>query len=780
MRSATIAFAAGIGVCQLATARPSLWFFSLIPAIWLIGRRWQLRRAGALALWIGAGVIWSLWRADSFGLASLPAHLDGTTDRLVGVVVSVPDQTPDRTRFRLMVTRAPGAFAILEGATIQLAWYRDAPAIAPGSLWQLRAKLRRPRGLLSPGAFDAALWARLNGIAARGYVTQGALLGVHRSARTRLAQWRVSVRDIVSAAVDDPLTRGLLVALSVGIRADVSPATWRVFQRSGTAHLLAISGLHVGLLAGFAYWVARLGWPLVPILGRHWCAPQPAAVAAMCAALGYAALAGFAVPTQRALIMVIVAMGAVLIHRQLARTQALALAAFAILVLEPANVLSLGFWFSFLAVGILLWCAGCTHIRGWRRWLLAHLAVCSALLPLTLGYVGSQSLWSPLINALSVPWVSICVIPPLFVGLGLTGLGLEGVGAIGIGLAAAALRWLWWGLDAVVALPPNVSLPIHPAALPLGAISVLLIATVGVFWWFAPLGVPGRRLAWVLWLPLLIGQPERTRSGTARLSLLDVGQGLAAVVETRHHVAVYDAGANRMGYDMGAAVVSPYLRRQSWRRIDELLASHDDNDHAGGIVHLAATFNPRRITANPRRFAGAEACEAGRAWRVDGVRFQIVWPPTASERSRVSNNGSCVLRVLAGKQVAFLSGDIEASAERTLVGWWGASLAADVLVVPHHGSDSSSSVRFLTRIQPKIALASVGWLNRYGMPDSAVVARYRARGVEWWSTAESGALHVTIGRPPRRLVTGPSPPRSHRPIVDAFAIERAWWRRLGS
>jgi competence protein ComEC len=490
------------------------------------------------------------------------------------------------------------------------------------------------------------------------------------------------------------------------------------------------------------FWLSRRLWSHLGGLAERVPAGRAAALPALLAAWLYAALAGFSLPTQRALIMVAVAMLAMLSGRQTRPLHVLCLALLLVLAVDPLAVLSAGFWLSFWAVAIILYVAGGRTGRQaiWRQWGHVHLVLAVSLLPVLLLAFQQASLVAPLANLFAVPWVGMLVIPVSLLGALLLWLS-ETAGGWLIGMATRLLDTLWpvlqWLADAELATWQQPQPPLW----------TVVPALAGILLLFAPRGVPGRWAGLWLLLPMLTVRPAAPAPGEAVVTLLDVGQGLAAVVQTRHHVLVYDTGP-RYGpdFDTGSSVLLPWLRNRGIGYADRLLVSHGDNDHIGGLSSLMAGIPVGQLSAGvPSAVTGrvADACRSGEGWEWDGVGFGILHPPAHS--GRTGNNASCVLRIeSAGGKVLLLSGDIEAVVEQRLVEEAAAELRADVLVVPHHGSLTSSTPGFIEAVGAATVLHPVGYRNRYGFPRPQVVERYRASGAEQYDTARHGAIRVRL------------------------------------
>lgn len=503
-------------------------------------------------------------------------------------------------------------------------------------------------------------------------------------------------------------------------------------------HLVAISGLHISLVAGLVYFLARFlwAWPGYTVLRVP--APVFGAVCGFGAAAAYAALAGFVIPTQRALIMVAVALGAVVLRRRWPPSMLLAAALLLVLLHDPLAVMASGFWLSFAAVGIIIYAVHGDH-RGrslWRKWGHVQWAVGLGMLPLLLWLYQQASLVSPLANLVAVPAFDLVIVPLTLAAAALVGMGAQALAAIVLVPAVTLLELVWFVLGALAELPHAQWAQHRPAGW------AIACAAIGLLLLLAPRGWPARAVGGVWLLPLVFMRPPAPPPGELWFTLLDVGQGLAAVVRTHSHVMVYDTGARFSSrFDAGSAVVVPFLRQAGVRQIDTLVVSHGDNDHAGGAPAVAAVFPVARTLSGSPDVAG-EPCRAGQAWRWDGIEFSVLSP--AEAHAGRHNDGSCVLRIASPHGALLLTGDIERRAEERLLAS-GAALAAEVLVAPHHGSRTSSTADFVERVRPRHVLFPVGYRNRHRHPHPAVVERYEALGAQRHDSATGGAIELRVG-----------------------------------
>lgn len=738
-----LAVVAGALACLRLPVLPPAAAFAVLLAAglaawWRAPGRW--RWGGAL---LAGFALAGLHAGASLG-AQLPVEHERGDFTVSGRVLGLPEDEARRTRFQLGVDDDPALPGVLRGARLRLSWYdndwSDAPSrrheLRPGERWRLQVRLRAPRGLRNPGGFDGERHAMAARIVATGYVRGQA--DAQRLAPARgIDAWRDRIARRIDAAVPGTASR-FVRALALGDTRALADADWELLRATGLTHLIAISGFHVGLVAGaFALLGAGL-WRLLPALCLLAPRPQAAAAAAFAGALGYAAVAGFALPTVRTVLMIAVAVGARLWRRPLRIPEALGLAAIAIVLVDPLALLGAGFWLSFGGVAWLLWCLPDAGGRPLRDFLSAQWVATLGLLPLTAILFGQASLAGPLANLAAIPWWSLVVVP-----LSLAGTALEAVragwGAGAWRLAAAAFELSW---------PLFERLGSSPLALwwlPEARWFALPMALAAAFWLLLPRGLPGRPLALLLWLPLLWPDRGLPRHGEAELVVLDVGQGLALLVRTAGHAMLYDMGpATRDGYDAGERAVVPALHALGVRRLDAMVASHGDADHAGGLDAVRRRFPaPTLLAPEGADIDGASACLAGSGWQRDGVVFRFLHPPLHFPYLR--NEASCVLRIDTAHGALLLAGDIGEAIEERLAGRVPGDLPADVVVVPHHGSRGSSTAGFVRATSPRLALVSAGHGNRFGHPDPEAVARWERGGAEVLATAASGALRVRLG-----------------------------------
>lgn len=750
MRAFAVAFVAGAALLQRQAELPDFrWGLAgvaLLLAAALVPRRF--RWGPLLCAGLVAGFGWAAWRAEVRMADALPAALEGRDVEVEGIVAGLAQRNERGTRF-LFDVRHPSL-----PRKVLLTWYDDAPRLLPGEAWRFTVRLKRPRGASNPHAFDFETWALERGIRGTGYVrmkpppqqvaeqVQGWPYALHR--------WRAGVRESMREQLADGRMAGVLVALAIGDQDAIAAPDWDVFWRTGVGHLMSISGLHITMLAALAAALAYCAWVRIPPLARRLPARKAALVIGLAVAFAYCLATGYGVPAQRTFLMLAVLVACVLADRRASPSRVLALAALAVVSLDPWAVLSPGFWLSFGAVGAIFYGAalradGTGRVRAAAA---EQLAVTLVMLPLLLALFQQVSMVAPLANAFAVPLVSLAVVPLTLAG------ALLPLPAL-LEVAHALMLWVMQALEAMASWPLAMIESHAPRPW------AVALAIVGCAWLLAPRGVPLRSLGAIWIAPLFLVAAQRPPEGAAWIDVLDVGNGLAIVVRTARHALVYDAGPTWLAEaDAGNRVVVPFLRGEGVPRIDAMVVSHADDDHAGGAASVARLRAPL-WELSPRN----GRCEAGMRWHWDGVDFAVLHP--GGRPAKKENDRSCVVRVEAGAAAALLTGDVEARSEAEMLAR-GEDIVADVLVVPHHGSRSSSTPAFIDAAMPSVAIVSAAHRSRFGHPHEAVVRRYVERGIEMRRTDREGALRVEL---PAEAST-PLRVRGHAPARVRYWSER--------
>lgn len=622
----------------------------------------------------------------------------------------------------------------------RVSWFEAPVAPAIGEVWELELRLRRPRGTANPGVFDVETWLFREGVHATGYVVNGKrnrlLWG---GSVTPLEAFRMRFAMRARAATDSRDAAAVLTAVATGARHDVSREQWERFAMTGTSHLMAISGLHIGLAAMVAFGVA---WCLAGLLPLRGGPLVPAVVSGLAMALSYAVVSGLGVPAQRAALMLAVAALAALRRRLPAAGEAVAVAGAATYLANPVASMSPGFSLSFGAVLLLLWLARRRRIGPPRpggapaRLFVVQVFLMFGLLPLTALLFQRFAILATPVNLVAVPLFSVVVVPLTLAGMFL-GAVWESVATVPLQLAAAGVDTLDAGLRWAVRLPlADLQLARFE-----GAAALLLL--LPLVWVVLPRGWPGRGAACVGVVAIALWRPAPPPADCFDAWTLDVGQGLAVVVRTRHDTLLYDTGMAWPGRgSVAERVIEPFLIARGIRRIEALVVSHDDLDHSGGVAHVRHALQPTLIlSGEPLAETRSRLCAAGMAWWSGAVRFAVLHPDAA--RRGEGNDASCVVRVSVGPYALLLTGDVEAPSERGLLRGEFA-IGADVAIVPHHGSATSSSVPFVDSVSPVVAIVSAAHANRWGFPRDGVVGRWEAVGASVLMTARHGAIQVRV------------------------------------
>jgi competence protein ComEC len=691
------------------------------------------------------GFAWAGLMAQMRLADQLAAEAEQQDIRVTGVIASLPQAFDRGLRFEFDIGSAATAYAVPEH--VSLSWYggygadvQPPPDMHAGERWTFTVRLRRPHANANPHEFDAEAWMLERDIRAAGTVRPGPAV------RNDAMVWRPGyaierLREILRERFWDLLPdaryAGVMIALALGDQNAISRDDWALYARTGVSHLMSISGLHITMLAGLAAGLVFGIWRRVPALVLRLPARKAAAAAGALAALAYCLLAGFEVPAQRTFYMLAVVAIALWFDRMGRGTRVLGIALFVVTLIDPWAVLAAGFWLSFGAVAIIFYISqGRLHPSSWFvEWGRVQWAVTVGLVPLLLALFQQVSIISPVANAIAIPVVSFIVAPLSLVGIFLPV-------AWPLELGHWVLEWLMRFLHFIDAAPLAVWRQHAPMPW------TLPLAVAGVAWLLLPAGFPARWLGALLLVPMFAVEPARPATGEARVTVLDVGQGLAVVLETHAHTLLYDTGPQYgPDADAGSRVVVPVLRGAGIARLDSMVVSHNDQDHSGGALSVLAAMPVDQVLSslaanNPinTHAPDHQRCQGGQAWQWDGVSFAMLHPDAADYGTTTKiNDLSCVLRMQSAHGTLLLTGDIEKSAEAVLLAR-AAPLHADVLIAPHHGSGTSSTPAFIAAVASSMTVFTAGYRNRFGHPRADVVERYVAAGSKVMRTDETGAI----------------------------------------
>lgn len=702
-------------------------------------RRWLTGSAIVAFLF---GLVWTSVQARAQLQHDLSPQLEGQDLGITGYIASIPEVEAYGVRFAFVLDTS----TLNLPPRVELTWYDPPATLHAAERWQLQVRLKRRHGFANPGGYDYEALLFRQGFGATGYIRDAAdnrRLGVIPGKQVLKA--RAALTQAIANAIPDAPMQGVVRGLAVGDQQAISSDAWQVFARTGTSHLMAISGFHIGMVAWLFAW---LGSRLVywPVAQRwRWTVPDLRAIFGMSAALGYALLAGMSIPTQRTLLMLGVYFGAGLLRREVSVWHSFGLALLLVLLVDPLAPLAVGAWLSFGAVAVILLnqVGRLGRTAGWRGFLNMQLVVSLGLVPLLLSSFGSLSLVAPLVNLLAIPLFTAVLVPLVLIGCALLCLQPQ--------LGGWWLGWLAQGMDYVFgalqwAAEFSWANWYAPQAAP-WAMALLVAGTVMmVLPWLWPLRVSGLLCC----LPALCWQPTALTEGGFSVATLDVGQGLAIVIQTQSHVLLYDAGPKfQSGRDTGELVVLPYLRSKGIRQLDAFMVSHGDEDHTGGMRSVLAGMPVARLLLGPSvklpmpyAIGPHTPCQRGQHWQWDGVQF-IVLHPGPEHTQQSDNNQSCVLRITGPGGSALLLGDVERPIERELTEA-GFITATSLVQAAHHGSRSSSTEAFIAAAQAEWVVFSAGYRNRWGFPKDDVLARWQGAGAQSASTIDSGAVTAVL------------------------------------
>ncbi|NBQ67679.1 MAG: DNA internalization-related competence protein ComEC/Rec2 [Nitrosomonadaceae bacterium] len=746
-----LAFVLGVGLLQQQADLPALdWAWGLIPVLAVSGLLARYSSDASITLreillclfFLGIGFFWAAalaqWRLSDI----LPPSWERKDIQITGVVVSVQHSNERGIRFRFDVEQVVTPDAVVPQHLL-LSWFKERqrgmhhlarPNLHAGERWRITVRLKQPHGSMNPHGFDYEVWALERNIRATGYVRQSTDNELLQPMVSMPKYWIEHFREEIQQRFADHLSghsyAGVLQALAMGDQHAIPRDQWQIFTRTGTNHLMAISGMHITMISSMVFALVFWLWRRSAYLTLRLPARRAAVAAGLVVALAYAVLSGFAIPAQRTLYMLAVVAIAIWRGRQSAATIVLAWALFWVVLLDPWAVMAPGFWLSFGAIGlIMLITVGRIGRVHWLiDWLRVQWAITLGLIPLLLVFFQQVPMVSPLANAIAIPLISLVVVP-------LTLLAVIPLFDFILPVAHEVLSFVMTILHALSDFPQAVWQQHTP---PLWTI---LAAICGILWMLLPgslasgflAGFPARWLGVVALLPMFWVLPAQPQSGELWLTILDAGQGLAVVARTAHHTVLFDTGPGFGDTDSGSRIVVPYLRGEGIRKLNAMIVSHADTDHSGGALSVMNEIPVELLLSSLndqhpiRRTAGHhDQCHAGQSWHWDGVHFELLHPlpQDYANSQRKTNSNSCVLKITSMHGSVLLPADIEGKDELALLNRASEKLPATVLIAPHHGSLSSSTMNFVRQVSPAVTVFTVGYLNRYGHPREEVMTRY--------------------------------------------------------
>lgn len=679
-------------------------------------------------LWCMVGAIWAcVHEYESFPNA-LPQRMVLKNIHLQGVISSIPKVGTGKTQFQFEVHQYQDKPM---QTLIWMSCYQACPPMKVGEAWSGSVTLKKPKLNVLPGEMNPHYWLMSNHIEWLGVLDGRSAVRLHTPQGIwRFQSFRERLAESLTTHLKHDHTLGLLQGLTLGVASHIEKSQWDLFRRTGTTHLVVISGEHIGLIAGFTFMCAQWIWTRIPRLALYIPAQQAASVLAWSVGCFYAFLCGLGAPVERAIIGFGVLLLRYFIAQRFTVWQAWRYALFIILLIEPHVVVTPGFYLSFIAVAILVLMSARFPAKRFRLAVQLQLACLIGLTPLTLYAFSYASLNGFIVNLIAIPLVGLIIVPTALIGLILIQVhpwdGWLWMPKQGANLFLTLLSYLdrfeWMNL--------NVSIDdlLSVMSIMLGLFLSTLLPIRGLYLMYACL----------LILPFYQRQTD-IQHEQAKVTVFDVGQGLAVLIQTAQHSILYDTGGVfYQGGDWASFKVLPYLRHLKLKKLDGLVISHPDLDHRGGLSSIEKELAVARLWVNePAFYHRGEACHDQRSWVWDGVAFRFFALPTQLEKR---NNTSCILQVKTKTSSLLLTGDIEFQAEAYLVTRYGMALQSNYIVVPHHGSQTSSSMPFLMMVHPHLGIISSGLNNRYHFPHKKALQRYEQLKIPLKNTAELGAI----------------------------------------
>lgn len=684
-----------------------------------------------LVVWFLAAILWAVFHQYLTSASGMPKERVIQKANLVGQIASIPNMSDEVVQFTFAAT-------VLNGhkidAAIALSCYNHCPVLHAGQYWRLVAKLKRPRNLGNPGAFDYVGWLNTKHIQWTGTVRKNSFQFISYS---RVDLWLLQLREYfcqkMASLSQNEHTVGIIQALTLGVNHQISKSQWELFRHTGTTHLIDISGAHIALIAGGIFYLVRLLWSYSSVLCLYWPAPTAASVVVLLITLVYTLLSGFAVPAQRAFLACFFMLFRYFYHQRVFIWQAWRYALLLVLLIEPHAVLMPGFYLSFMGIAIIVSVNQRISASGYLKNFLLQLACIAGMMPLTLFWFSYGAVNAIIANLFAIPWVELWIVP-----LGLIIMILPNsiisqwmmlILNYSILILMTALHWIdrfsWMNLTTSLQHVTSV-------------VALTLLPCIVLFFRIRALFVPTLIMAVLAIVPSKLN----VKHGHAQIDVLDVGQGLAVVINTAHHVMLYDTGVQfYRGSDMGKMVIIPYLKSIGTKIIDSIVISHPDLDHRGGLLSIEAQFPVKRLIVDePSFYRRGYSCHEYSNWEWDGVKFRFL--PIYQLTNK--NNHSCVLQVSTKSQQILLTGDIEKSAELDLVNRFHHMLKSTYLLIPHHASKTSSTSTFINEVSPQYAIVSYGFDNRYRFPHPQAIQAYHQQQIPIFNTVDCGMITISL------------------------------------
>lgn len=728
-----LCFFAGIAFFYLKSIYP-LYFLCLVL---------YFRPKPIFFLWFIAAIFWSIlhqWLIADHGMPSVDLIRKAN---LEGYISSIPTQAPNKTQFQFLANRLDGHPT---SVNLLLSCYHHCPNVHAGQHWQLQAKLKKPVNLSNPGGFDYVGWLSSKHTYWVGNIYKNTSKLIETNEKHYpLIKLREYLAKTLAKLVPDEESLGIFEALTLGLTNHVDKTQWDLFRRTGTTHLIDISGEHIALVAGLSYWLFKWLWKHLGSFCLRFPAPKIAGSLAIIISFAYTLIAGFAVPTQRSFITCCLMLLRYFSNKRLSIWQSWRYALFAVLLFEPHSVFMIGFYFSFIAVAILILTNQRVKLGKFGKMISMQCACMFGLMPLSLYWFSYGSINGLAANLLAIPWVSFLIVPLALIIAALSPwIVIPGSVILLKWFISSFLLGLRW-IDSFEMLNFNFTF--------IDAMAPLALMTVIALFAFLPL-IRLFPAAMIVFIACLFPNFEKVQQGNAIIDFLDVGQGLAIVVRTANHVLIYDTGMKfYQGGDMGKLAIIPYLKTLGIKQLDKVIISHPDLDHRGGLLSLRDQYQINELLVdNPAFYKQGISCHDYPSWNWDGITFQF-FPIKAHFLSK--NNRSCILQIKNQAGQVLLSGDIEKLAERYLIKTYSNQLASTTMLIPHHASKTSSSEAYVDQIAPHYAIASYGFDNHYHFPHQQALQTYQSRHIPIYNTKDCGMIRM-------HLKTGDLAPQCYR------------------
>ena len=748
MLFACLAFSLTVLAVGLMPQLPSVSWY-LVMALVLFVISWSWWRWGTrlfFCIWLGLACGWS-W-AVGWGLWHTQDRLVNAEMEVVGQITDLPELSAKRVRFNLAVDRVISSSPAQAGRIrkLRISWY-DVPAgteIKPGQTWRLKIKAFRPHSFLNPNGFDYEGWMMQEGIQGNAYVRAATLLEPARG--HFFSRLRLAIRDKIMALELSQESRSLIAALMIGDRSHLSDETWQLLFRTGISHLIAISGLHLTLVAGTIYLLAFFVFSRFSLFPPR----QAAAWLTLLFAWLYALSVGFSLPTQRAALMLSCFLIAVIFVRRPNLLLSYMIALALVLAVQPLAGFSGGFYLSFAAVAIVLLAGrrlfsrpegGASVFHYVKQLFRLQILLILCLTPFSAYFFNAVSILGLAVNLIAIPITSFILMPWILITLLLLFV-FPSLGSWTLLLLGQLMEQFYFFLAYLASYDWAVVYLARPKLL------FIPLALVGAALWLLQPRLSFYLLGAIFFAPIFFFPTQKIEEGNLRVLFLDVGQGLAVHLQTARHNILFDAGPRySVSFDAGSDIIAPYFHSHGLTGLDRIIISHNDRDHGGGLEGLLEHIKVNQLMLNfkPSAKSAKEqeliSCLAGQSWQWDGVTFEVLHP-AVDYASRKKNNRSCVILVTTGDNRLLLTGDIEKEVEKILVSLY--DMKVNILQVPHHGSSSSSHLKWVEEVDPDYAIFAAGYRNPFSHPKMEVVQRYEEGGSLSLISWQQGAIEFEM------------------------------------